>query len=410
MFKAKLVYGILLLGLVVTAPHAAENVPRFRGDNGQGIYLNETAPVKWDDSGVKWRLKLPGQGHASPVKWGKLVFTAVADGEKSTHIVIAADAETGEIAWQKSFKFTPYKYQRKESSFATPTPAVDENHVYSLYTSTDKTVVVALDHSGNQVWLTEMEGIVTRHGFGTSPILVDDLVIFTHEQESVKDSPFKSSWVALKKSTGKIAWEIERETTQRNSFSTPITVDLGGKRAVLFTSESSGFTAVDPAGGNIIWSFNPFDMRTIGSATIAGNMLLGACKGKLVAVGPIGPEAPKQLYELSARYSPYCPTPLFKDGLLYNFTDNGYISVHHAENGELIWREKPASQFFSSPIWVDGKIYGTTIEGEVVVIEEGPRYKLLAINELGEQTRATPIVSNGRLYLRTYSQLICVGE
>jgi len=58
---------------------------------------------------------------------------------------------------------------------------------------------------------------------------------------------------------------------------------------------------------------------------------------------------------------------------------------------------------------VDGKLYGMTVDGDVVVLRAGLQYEPLAVNPLGEKSHATPAVAGGRMYLRTFSHLICVG-
>lgn len=78
--------------------------------------------------------------------------------------------------------------------------------------------------------------------------------------------------------------------------------------------------------------------------------------------------------------------------------------------GEQLWREKPAGTFYGSPVWVNGKLYCITREGEVVVIKAAPTYELFAVNPLGEKSYATPAVAGGRMYLRTYSHLISIGR
>ena len=81
-----------------------------------------------------------------------------------------------------------------------------------------------------------------------------------------------------------------------------------------------------------------------------------------------------------------------------------------AATGEVLWCEKPVGKFYGSPVWVDGSIYCMDRAGAIVVIEAASTYKLLAINTLGEGSQATPAVSGGRMYLRTFSHLISIGS
>ena len=63
----------------------------------------------------------------------------------------------------------------------------------------------------------------------------------------------------------------------------------------------------------------------------------------------------------------------------------------------------------ASPVAGDGKIYFTSEEGEVYVIAAGPKYELLARNELGEICMATPAISEGTIFFRTKNHLIAIG-
>ena len=400
---------IFLIFIFSVSLCAVENqATRFRGPNGQGIYANETAPVSWSNEDIVWSLDLPGNGHASPVAWGNTVFAVSADADKYMYHVLAVDATNGALIWQKEFPFAKYKV-RKESSFATSSPTVDEMFLYVLFASQEKTTMVAMRHNGSIAWKKEFDGVVSRHGFGTSPICVDDKVVFTREQESVKNSPFKSTWFALNKRTGEKVWEVERQTGERNAFSTPCLVTMDKKEYLVFTSEG-GFTAVDPSDGKIVWEIDPFTMRTISSPILANGLIIGTCKGKLYTIKLNDLNKPDLAYELVSKYSPYCPSPLYMDGLLYNFMDNGYISCHKSTTGDLIWREKPAGKFMGSPIAVDGRLYAMTTNGEMVVLNKGDRYELLAINELPEGTQSTPIVVHGFLYVQTLTKLMRIGK
>ena len=54
-----------------------ENWPRFRGPTGLGYTEERNLPITWggaDKKNVFWEAPLKGQGHASPIVWGDLVF------------------------------------------------------------------------------------------------------------------------------------------------------------------------------------------------------------------------------------------------------------------------------------------------------------------------------------------------
>jgi outer membrane protein assembly factor BamB len=97
------------------------------------------------------------------------------------------------------------------------------------------------------------------------------------------------------------------------------------------------------------------------------------------------------------------------DDLVFGFHDGGVVSCFRIATGEVLWSQKPAGKYFGSPVCVDGKLYGITVDGDVVVLRADPKYELLSVNPLGEKSHATPAVANGRMFLRTFSHLIAVG-
>ena len=72
--------------------------------------------------------------------------------------------------------------------------------------------------------------------------------------------------------------------------------------------------------------------------------------------------------------------------------------------------QRIGGDYHSSPIRIGNRIFGVSMQGEVVVLAADKEYKLLARNSLNEPCHATPAVANGRLYLRTESSLICIGH
>jgi outer membrane protein assembly factor BamB len=109
-------------------------------------------------------------------------------------------------------------------------------------------------------------------------------------------------------------------------------------------------------------------------------------------------------------------TSLVVGDVAYLWTDQGLISCITAATGEVRWqqRTKPDAAtkegFFASPIWVDGRVFNVSRDGEVVVIEASTsQFKELFRFPLGETAHATPAVSGGRMFLRTESHLFCLG-
>ena len=390
---------------------------RFRGPNGQGISNAETIPVKWTEKDYNWKVELPGIGHSSPVVWGDKIFITSGNQKDGTGMLFALSVSDGRILWQKEYPLTKYR-MNSSNSYATATPAVDGDRVYVLWVTMNETILVVLDHEGEEIWKSTFEGVKCQHGPGISPIVVKDIVVFTHEHEK-SDKEARSAWIAVDLKSGKTRWELERQTSFKTSYSTPCVYSSGtDKPLLIFTSLAHGMTAVDPDSGVVVWEVeSAFISRVISSPVVAGELLISTCgdasTGKrLIAIRPGGGSKstePIEVYKIESSAVTYVPTSVAKDGLLFTFHDRGDVSCLRSATGEQLWREKPAGPFYGSPVWVDGKLYCITRKGEVVVIKAAPTYELLAVNSLGEESYATPAVADGRMYLRTYSNLISIG-
>ena len=191
-----------------------------------------------------------------------------------------------------------------------------------------------------------------------------------------------------------------------------------GKSQLIFVSRAHGMTGVDPTTGNIIWEVGTaFPNRVIGSPVIADGLVIGTCgdygRGKrLIAIRPGSSDPflpPTEVYAINDNIMPYLPTCLAIDGLLFMFDDIGYVSCLRSAIGEQLWRERPASKFYGSPVWADGKLYCITTTGDVVVVKASQTYELLATNPLGEKSHSTPAIANEKMYLRTFSHLFSIG-
>ena len=98
-----------------------------------------------------------------------------------------------------------------------------------------------------------------------------------------------------------------------------------------------------------------------------------------------------------------------RDDLLFLYFDRGFVSCIQAADGEVVWSKRLTSGFSGSPVLVDGKLYCIDDEGEVLVLAAEGEFRELGRVALGEPSRATPAVSGGRMFLRTESQLFCIG-
>jgi outer membrane protein assembly factor BamB len=112
------------------------------------------------------------------------------------------------------------------------------------------------------------------------------------------------------------------------------------------------------------------------------------------------------------RSVPQLPSPLLYEGVLYMVNDNGIITTLNPETGAVIKQGRLTGALgphFASPIAADGHIFFTTEAGAIVVVAPGGDFTPLAINQLGEDSYATPAFADSRIYVRTSAALYAFG-
>ena len=409
---------VLALLCAVVGPARAENWPRFRGPNGQGISDAKTIPVKWSPQEYHWKIELPGGGHSSPVAWDDKVFVTCADERTLKGIVLCVRASDGREVWRKECGLDKVRMNAL-NNYAAATPALDGEQLYLFWPGVDETMLTALTHDGREVWTAKLPGNRTQHGMGSSPVVFGEYVIVAREQDQKTGGDIASAWFAVDRKSGKVQWRYEHPKNVNASYSTPcIYRDKQGRDQLVFTSNSHGLAALNPATGELLWKTPAaLPARVVSSPFLAGDLVIGTCGegGRGVRLAAIRPpdagssSAASEAYGLQSGVVPYVPTSVVHDEFFFGFHDGGVVSCFRIATGEVLWSQKPAGRYFGSPVCVDGKLYCITTDGDVVVLRAGPKYELLGVNPLGEKSHATPAVVNGRMFLRTFSHLICVG-
>lgn len=406
----------LLVATIVSNARADEAWNRFRGPNGSGVSAERGFPATWQASDYRWSVELPGSGISSPIVWNDKLFLTVADDEKLTRALLCYSTTDGKLLWSREQPFVKEK-KHKQNSYATNTPTVDADRVYTFWQLREGSQLMAYDHSGKELWSFDVGPYKSGHGGGISPVVVDGVVALNLNHEG------ESRMLGVDAATGKQRWSVPREVI-RATYSTPCLFDGSGQHALIFTCWKHGFTAVDPATGKILWEKDDAfdrqdseDKRSIGSPFVAGDLIFGNCgfvggKKFMAAMRPTsggGAAGVEQVYRLDRNVN-HMPSGLVVDGLLYMWADAGIVTCAEAATGKTVWQQRVGGSFSSSPIAVDGKIYCVADSGEVIVIATGREFKELGRVDLGEGTSATPAVANGTIYFRTYSKLLALGK
>ncbi len=405
------VIAVLLVAGIACFADAADNWPRFRGPNGAGISDARTIPTKWGDGDYLWKVALPGTGVSSPVVWGQKLFVACADEATARHTLMCVNTGDGSTAWKAELAAAAH-HHHQFNAFASSTPAVDEQRVYYTWTTPEHYNVVAFDHAGKEVWRRDLGPFAAEHGGGASPIVYKDMLIVPDDQDG------ESFIYALDCATGKTKWQTAR-LVWKTSYATPCVYEpADGKAQIIVSSKANGITALDPQDGKMIWeSGDLFRLRTVMSPVLASGMIFASCgeggNGKMfVAITPGDANGGKSrvAYQLD-KGIPYVPVPVAVGDLLFVVTDGGIASCLDAKSGQVKWQERLGGPCFSSPVCVNGNVYSVNRSGEVFVFRAtAEKLDVLGRSTLGEGSQATPAVSGGRMFFRTTSHLMCIGD
>ena len=367
------------------------------------------------DKVARRRLQLEDQNYRAsvirpPVVWGDKVFTTSADVNKAVRYLQCMSATSGKELWRREFKFAKYRHHKNNSS-ASNTPTVDAEHVYVLWQSKAESPLVALDHEGSEVWRYDLGPYLHGQGGGTSPIVYKDMVVVCNDHKQ------DSFLLAVDRRNGKELWKVPRQG-KRACYATPCVYQVEGRPdELIFSHCFEGVIGVDPSSGKQKWMIDVFGthpQRAVGSPIVVDDVIVansGALVGdkNVVAVrpNPAGDKA-DEIYRIS-RNSPHVTTVLAYDGLLFLWSDQGIVTCVEADSGATVWQKRIGGQYFGSPVCVDGKIYCTSSDGEVVVIAASKDFAELGRNQFGESSHATPAISGGRMFIRTLSHLYCIG-
>ncbi len=402
-------WTVLLALFSASAVALGDDWPEFRGPTGQGLVEGGPWPVEWGaNKNVVWKQPIPGRGWSSPVvAKGRLYLTTAVpmQGNDQSLRALCLDAKNGDILWntevlRQDGKTAPNIHRK--NSHASPTPITDGERLYVHFGHHG---TACLDLQGQVRWKNTENKYAPVHGNGGSPILVDDLLIFSG------DGSDRQFIVALEKLTGKVRWRTDRKTTafKKFSFSTPLAITVKGRKLIV-SPGSDVVGAYDAASGKEVWRVR-YDGYSVVPRPVFGHSLVFLAAGyedpSLFAIKPDGEGDVTETHVVwsTDRNAPLNPSPLLVGEELYVVSDLGVASCFDAKTGKLHWRERLGGNYSSSPLHADGRVYFQNEEGTATVIRAGRRFERLAENKLDEQTLASYAAADRAFFIRTEKHL-----
>jgi outer membrane protein assembly factor BamB len=326
--------------------------------------------------------------------------------------VLCIDRKTGKTLWQKiAREQIPHEGHHRDHGFASASPVTDGKHVLAYFGSRG---LYCYDLDGNLKWEKDFGDMRTRNAFGegSSPALHGNTVVVLWDHDG--DDDFI---VALDKSTGRELWRTPRE--ELTTWSTPLIVEHAGKTQVVVAA-ANNVRGYDLASGKQIWEGPGLTQNVVPTPVHAGGVVYATSgfRGSAlhaIQLGRTGDLTGSDAIRWSHnRNTPYVPSPLLVDNLLYFVSVNmSMLTCVDARTGEPHFdaeRLTLPGGIYASPVSAKDRVYVLGREGTCLVLKKGPNLETLASNRLDDRTDASIALVGKELFIRGHQYLYCIAE
>ncbi|MBM4018030.1 MAG: serine/threonine protein kinase [Planctomycetes bacterium] len=385
---------------------AAEEWPAWRGPRGDGTSSETLVPLAWSASeNIAWKARVPGKGHSSPVVWGDRVFVTTCEEQQQTRELLCFDAASGRLVWRRVVLTAPLEKKNNLNSYASGTPATDGRRVWATFLEYPRVQVACYDFEGKELWRRSPGEFHSMHGYCSSLLPYKDMVILNADQDA------EAYIAAFDGATGRERWRIDRPNRTR-SYVPPVVFEAAGKRQMVLAG-SKCVASYDPDTGRQHWIVDGPTDQFVASAVFAEGLFFitgGYPSLHLIAIRPDGSgNVTESHVAWHERKSPaYVPSPIAAGPHFFVVSDAGTASCLEARTGRYLWSEKLGRHHSASPVSAAGRLYFLDDDGQMFVVRAAGKFEVLAKNALGEQCRASPAISRGRLFIRGAENLYCI--
>jgi len=397
--------------------------PGFRGPTHNGV-TKDSAPTKWgEDENILWKVPLPHPGNGSPIVInGKILLNSAEDAEGKKRSLFCFDAQSGKQLWKQTVTISKKMPTHKTNPYCGSTPVAQGNRVIVWHATAG---LHCYDLKGKKIWSRDLGEFRHIWGYGTSPV-IDGNRIF------LNTGPGKKVMVAcFDLETGKTIWEkIESQdgTPDKNaagkykgSWSTPIITTFIQSRQ-LISIMPTRVVAYDTDNGNIIWFCNGVNHQrgdlSYSSAVIAGNIcyVTGGFKGPSMGIrlGGKGDVTKSHRLWRIENQPQSVGTGVIVGGLVYRPNAGpGILDCIDPQTGKVRWKERGTGNYWASTVKAGDYLYATAQDTTTIVFKANPdRLEEVSRNQLEAKgtCNATPAISDGKIYIRTFTHLYAIGK
>lgn len=385
----------------------AADWPRFLGPQRDGTCTEEGLAAKWPAGGPKalWKRDV-GEGFSTPVVVGGRLVLFHREGDDD--VVECLEAGSAKERWE--FRY-PARYRDDYGMGNGPraTPTVSNARVYTFGA---QGMLHCLDLAdGTKRWAvdTHEEFDVHKGFFGAagSPLVDEDRVLLN---VGGRDG---AGIVALDAKTGKLLWKA---TDHEAGYASPVLATLGGRRHALFFTRR-GLVGLDPETGKVHFDFY-WRARINASVNAATPLVLGervfisSSYRVGAALLEIEGSEVRPVWKSDESLTNHYATSVHRDGFLYGFHGRQEYGPElrciEVATGKVRWKTDrgPAG----SLLLLGDRLLIIFEDGEMVLARATPEEyaPISTARPLSPTTRAYAAVSDGRLFARDETQLVCL--
>ena len=386
---------------VVTLPAGLKDMPRFLGEEGDGILPAAEFATDWIAKPPRelWRIAV-GAGWSGFAIAGHRAITQ--EQREDLECVTCYDIRDGNLLWSHTDKAIFSEMLGGDGPRATPTIDIASGTVFTLGGTG---ILNCLDLATGQLkWRAEVlkDGGASRNlewGKSASPLLTAQHVVCSGGENG-------ASLMAYDRSTGNLAWKAGSDG---GSYASPICMNLAGQEQIVTVNRGS-VSGHDPADGSIRWTFEwPGSFPKVGQPVAAGtNRLLitssYGVKSHLLEVRDT--PQPKIIWAESNPRTKFSSASI-SAGYAYAL-DEGTLCCVKLVNGERAWRE--GRYGYGQQIRVGEDLLLVQAEkGHVLLVKLSPEklIELSRINALHSKTWNPPALAGRWLLLRNDREAVC---
>jgi outer membrane protein assembly factor BamB len=411
---------------------SASDWPEWRGPSRDGHSAETNLPSKWSPKGDNLAWRIPIGSRSSPVAFGNRLYlnSPVGDLANTQERLVAIDAESGKVIWDKRFSQYLSDVPQHRASWASPAVDPETGNIY-MFTVAAQLICVAPD--GTIVWdrsLPDEYGAVTTHGGRTtSPIIDGDKVILNALVLAWGDlNRTGNRYFAFDKKTGQTVWIASPQARHYDTnYSTPIVATIDGTRALIVGGTDGVYHALKVNTGEKIWSIEVSKRAILNSALFKDNIAYithgeenmdTTEMGMIAAVdatktGVLGKDAFKWI---TRGFLPSFASPVMDNERLYTVDNSAIVGAFDLKTGAKLWDRSLGTLQKGSPLLADGKLYVGTENGKFYILRPSATAvevldeDLLGTEQTPEPIIASPIAADGRVYVTSMDATYAIGK